>query len=366
MKYKVFLMTGVIIGSVMHMPAIAQETSGEMPFNMQSPESHSASSSAFPTKPLNSDGDNDEPLVDDGKDGVDDTKDSVDPNKPLTLPSLTGNGVNKPLVAPTQTKAADLEDAEFNAALKAVAPLNDGMIREYRTIQKKHAESGTEYVGPQNKMISRSISLSLDAGEEPPMIHLAAGLASALTFSDRTGAQWPVLSVTTGNPDQFKVIEADEKGRGNMLVISPTTAAGTSNLVVMLVGLPVPVIFNIETSHGNIDGRLDVSIRKNGPNAHVDMAEGSSLEPTNDGDVQGFVDGLPPKGAKKLPSSDSDVEAWHYRDNMFIRTHYTLLSPAYIGKASSVSGEHVYTLSRNAPVILVEQDGRVREITFGH
>ena len=97
-------------------------------------------------------------------------------------------------------------------------------------------------------------------------------------------------------------------------------------------------------------------IRSRGPNARDDIVGATALEPTNDSTVQGFLDGLPPKGAISYSTTDHDVEVWKFQDLVYVRTPLTLLSPAYIGKASNVSGVNVYTLN-DAVSLNLSQDG---------
>ena len=341
--------------------AFAQEKPTEMPFNMVSVSKASNLPVSTPSP--------DKPILPSKLPTSDANASNEKISGGLALPPLAGFGssLNKPDKTNEPKKIPEgvgLQEQEMKEAIKVLEPVNSTMIEEFRKVQQDNSEAQTRPVGEANNMVSRSLSMDLRAGSKPPTIHLATGMATALTFSGLTGAQWPVLSVTTGNPTMYTPIEAGEKGKGNMVVISPLTAAGKSNLVVTLLNLPVPLIFNLETGHGNVDGRLDINIKKMGPNDHVDMAQGSTLGATNDETVQNFIDGLPPKGAKKLPSSDADVEAWKYNNLLYIRTPYAILSPAYIGKANNISGDNVYTMSGNTPIILVEQDGRMREVTL--
>src|SRR5690606_8094639 len=139
------------------------------------------------------------------------------------------------------------------------------------------------------------------------------GNATTLTFSDLTGAPWPVMSVTVGNPTAYQANEAGEKGSTNMVVVSPlTNHAQANNLVVTLLGHPVPIIFTLETGKAEVDYRLDISIQHRGPNAAYDIVASTSLPPTNDAAVQGFLDGVAPKGARKVATSSRDVEAWRF------------------------------------------------------
>jgi intracellular multiplication protein IcmK len=200
--------------------------------------------------------------------------------------------------------------------------------------------------------------LSLRAGEVAPTLHLAPGNATVLTFYDETGAAWPVMSVTVGNPTAYSAQEAGDKGKTNMVVISPISNFADANLVVTLVDYPVPVLFSLVTGDGTVDYRLDVGITSRGPNAQYDIAQGSDLEPTNDPTMQSFVDGLPPKGSVKIDTTNPDVEAWRLGDMDYIRTPLELLSPAFIGRQMHPSGIKVYSIT-DTPVLMFSQDGRM-------
>ncbi len=251
-------------------------------------------------------------------------------------------------------------DLAFEAALRETAPLSDKEIHDYRSKAINLQRMQEAPVG-NPRPSSRSVVLSLQAGEKAPSLSLAPGNATVLTFYDQTGAAWPVESVTVGNPTAYNAQEAGEKGKTNMVVISPLSNFASANLVVTLVGYPVPVLFSLQTGSGRVDYRLDVEITARGPNAHYDMTESSSLQPTNDPTVQSFIDDVAPKGAVKVTTTNSDVEAWRYKDMLYVRTTMELLSPAYIGRAHHPSGVNVFTLA-DAPVLMFEQDGRMEMV----
>ena len=255
-------------------------------------------------------------------------------------------------------------DLVFQQALGITLPLTNGMTRTTRRAldADEHARSGSPS-GASPHPQSRSISLSLRPGERAPVVHLAPGNASTLTFSDQTGAAWPVNSVTVGNPQAYAVQEAGEKGKTNMVVISPLSNYGAANLVVTLAGLSVPVMLSLDTGRGSVDYWLAVGVPGRGPNAQYDVTAGSSLAPTNDATVQGFLDGIAPRGARKVKTSNRDVEAWRFQDMVYVRSPLELVSPAYVARAHHVSGVNVYTMA-DAPVVLFSQDGRLSSVNI--
>lgn len=255
-------------------------------------------------------------------------------------------------------------DLSLQRAMGQIMPLTNEMVRTTRKAVDEQQKVISEPPSGHNaNPISRSITLTLRPGETPPIVNLTAGNATVVTFSDQTGAPWPVTSVAIGNPQQYSVQEAGDKGKTNMIVVSPLTNYGRANLITTLVNMPVPVAFTLTTGNEKVDYRLDVSVPGRGPNAQYDIAGTTSLAPTNDDVVQSFLDGVNPKGARKLKASYRDIEAWQFHDMIYIRTPLELLSPAYIARARNVSGINVYTLTE-APVIIVSLDGRMSSVTI--
>jgi len=263
-----------------------------------------------------------------------------------------------PIPSPPPSEA----DIAFQKAFGQIMPLTNGMTQRVRKEEDEQQKIiSMPASGKLATPVSRSISLTLHPGEKPPVVHLSSGNATVLTFSDQTGASWPVTSVAVGNPQEYAAQEAGDKGKTNMIVVSPLTNYGAANLIVTLANMPVPVAFSLETGGDAVDYRLDVGVPGRGPNAQYDIAGITSLAPTNDSVVQAFLDGISPRGAIKLKTSRNDIEAWKFKDMVYIRTQCELLSPAYIGRARNVSGINVYTMA-SAPVLIVSLDGRMSSV----
>jgi len=243
-------------------------------------------------------------------------------------------------------------DLAFQQALQSLMPMTPEQVRQYKQIVDKTQSEIAAPVGAPPKPVSRSVTLSLKPGEQSPKLRLYPGNATTITFSDISGAPWPVMSVTVGNPTAYQAGEAGEKGKTNIVVISPlTNHAQANNLVVTLKDNPVPLTFSLETGTSEVDYRVDVGLQTRGPNAAYDIVSTSSLPPTGDAT------------AKKVGTSSRIVEAWRYNDMVYVRTPLEVLSPAYVGRARNVSGVNVYTMI-DSPVVLVSQDGRMASVTI--
>lgn len=253
-------------------------------------------------------------------------------------------------------------DASLDAVIQQLLPpLNADQTLKLR-LQLDERRKAQERPLTIARPASRSLGIALKPGEVAPTLRLSPGNASVITFSDQTGAQWPVQSVTVGNAVIYNAQQAGEQGKTNIVVVSPLSREGRSNLVVTLVGYPVPAIFTLETGSGDVDYRLDINIQARGPNAVYDIIGGTILPPTNDPAVQAVLDGTPPRGARKVHTSSRDVEAWRYQDMLFVRTQLELLSPAYVARAHNISGINVYTMI-DAPSLIVSQEGRMASVT---
>jgi intracellular multiplication protein IcmK len=254
------------------------------------------------------------------------------------------------------------EDLAFQMSAQHMFPMSPDQIRAFRDMLSQQREATDPPLG-NLKEVTRSIDLTLKPGEKVPTIRLAGSHVSTVTFSDITGREWPVLTVTSGNPSLFTAQPAGKPGETNIVVVSPLMRTGQSNLVVTLVGHPVPIVLTLKSGEQEIDSRLDVRLESRGPNASFDIVNQSALPPTNDSRMQDFLDGVPPQGAKSIPTSSREVEAWRLEDMVYIRTKMDVLSPAYIGKSSNISGFNVFSMAES-PVIIVSKDGRMTAVSL--
>lgn len=284
---------------------------------------------------------------------------SFDPAAAAQLMVPAPQAATQPVIQPQKTP----EMLAYEAALRSLLPLSPDQIQQFKGTLDDTRQAVAKTVGPPPKPVSRSITLTLKPGERSPNVRLFAGNATTLTFYDDTGAAWPVQSVTVGNPNAYQAGTAGEQGKSNMVVVSPLTHhANANNLVVTLVDHPVPIIMTLETGAQEVDYRLDIGIKGKGPMSVPEIISHTTLPATNDSTFQKFLDDSIPDGARKMKTSNRDVDAWTYNDLVYVRSHLKLLSPAYIGSVRNVSGTSVYQLV-DAPVLLFSQDGRMISVS---
>ncbi len=251
-------------------------------------------------------------------------------------------------------------DAQFQRALREALPMSPDEVTRYRRESEGVRRATVAPLGAV-RPVTRSIRLSLKPGEQTPVVHVKPGSVSSLTFSDITGAPWPVLSVVTGNPSAYVAQSAGEEGKTNIIVVSAIQDYYPSNMLVTLVGHPVPVSIALSPEGNDLDYRVDVAVMNRGPNASQDVVGVSNMAPTNDLTMVKFLDGVPPDGARRMGTTSSEVEAWKFEDVLYIRTRGDVLSPAYTARTSNVSGVHVFTMAES-PVVIVSTDGRLANV----
>ncbi|WP_315923057.1 DotH/IcmK family type IV secretion protein [Mesorhizobium sp. SP-1A] len=276
---------------------------------------------------------------------------------PASFPQSSGASAAAPTpVVGSPIENVDPSDATFQEALKHLAPLTPGQIKQMRQVLDGVDKATGMPLSPINP-ITRSIKVSLKSGERPASLKVSPGWVSTLTFSDVTGQPWPVLSIVNGNPDAYHVQKSVGDESTNIVTISSKQAYVPTNIAINLAGAKVPVVMTLSPSAGEVDFRVDAQMDQRGPNAAYDTVGGSSLAPTNDSVMLGFLDGVPPEGARKLKTTDRDVQAWRYDDMLYVRTSKPILSPAFVAKQQNASGVHVFVL-KEAPVLIVSDAGR--------
>jgi intracellular multiplication protein IcmK len=275
--------------------------------------------------------------------------------QPMLPPEQVGQAYPDPYGQPPQDPNAD-----FNRAMQETFPMSPDQIREYRQLQEQTNRAMVQPVAP-GRPVSRSLRLSLRPGEVTPVLRVQPGVVSTLTFSDGTGQPWPVMSVVTGNPQAYVAQSAGPEGKSNIIVMSTIQPWMPSNVVVTLMGYPVPITMMLQQGSPETDYRVDVQLSSRGPNALAESPGAVSLAATDDSTMMSFGDGVAPPDSRKLRTNSPDVDVWMHGDLMYVRTPGEIVSPRYVGRSSNVSGVNVFSLP-DSPVLLVSRGGQLTSI----
>jgi intracellular multiplication protein IcmK len=255
---------------------------------------------------------------------------------------------------------------KFDESKTELLPLTPEQIKSY---QKRLQETEKAIrVTPPPKIISLTKRISLTPGSEIPKVNMAPGYVTSLVFYDVTGAPWPVTSQTSGNNDFFQVTRP-EVLPGNLLVISPKTNHASTNLVLTLTGHDLPVTLQLKTvDHAKdweTEGLIAFQIDQRGPNAFSPQV-GETIKSSASQTIMSFVDNIPPKDAKILIADPeyTGLSAWMFKEKIYVRTHHSLLWPAWDQTASGAGGRlKVYSLPL-VPSIMISIDGATQYVSL--
>lgn len=253
----------------------------------------------------------------------------------------------------------DARNDAFNSIANQAFPLTPDQIQTLNNMldATQRAQAAAPNESPPQPT-STSLMVNLSPGSTPPVIRLTRGFVSSLVFIDSTGAPWPIESYDIGNPNAFN-ITWDKKS--NTLMVQARAAYTYGNLAVKLAMLNTPVMLTLVPGQKVVDYRVDLRIQGLGPNAQPGM-QGSGLPDQADPTLLNVLDGVPPNGAKRLSVSSNVVQVWVVGNNtMYVRTAFTLLSPAWLSKMSSADGMNAYQL-QVTPMLLLSRYGKVLQI----
>lgn len=227
--------------------------------------------------------------------------------------------------------------------------LSPQQIKELKAFWlQREKEKASPYATPA-KPVTRTLQLNLDPGVSPPVLRLSMGQQTSVVFSDYNGQPWFIKNVSV-NRDSFDDGRQDLGQNGqatanidptSILSLTPKSAAAYGNITVTLKGLSTPIIFILTTGQPEVDMRIDAKVP--GRNPDTTASVNVLTMPVIDGELTYFLDGVPPKEARRLKVSGmAGVDAWLFQQNLYVRAKATAQYPAYTNSARSTSGTSVY------------------------
>jgi len=249
----------------------------------------------------------------------------------------------------------EINKKSFDALKQNAFPLTPEQIQTLRNMldDTQRATAAEPYDNPPEP-VSSSLMVNLAPGSTPPAIRLYRGFVSSLVFVDVTGAPWPIVAYDLGNPGAFN-IAWDTKD--NILMVQAQSSYNYGNLAIKLKDLDTPVTLTLVPGQRAVDYRVDLRIMARGPNAKPSYS-GTSINVSGTNPILlNILDAVPPPGAKTLDVPDATAQAWLYDNKVYLRTEYTLLSPAWIAKLSSADGMNAYELIKT-PLVLLSRHGK--------
>jgi intracellular multiplication protein IcmK len=208
-----------------------------------------------------------------------------------------------------------------------------------------------------------SASVDLSPGSALPIARTLPGEMTTLVFVDATGAPWPLAAAPRVSDARY--FEVEWLQGTPAVVISALSAYEDGNVTVFLSGLATPIVIKLSTGEPDskdrsrvVDYRLDLRVPGRGPNATAPFL-GPGKIALYDDVMQAFLDGLPPKDAKRVQThggAAARTQIWQYGDAMFVRTAYDIQT-AFDQSMASGDGTRVYRLAPT-PYVTLSDMGR--------
>lgn len=282
-----------------------------------------------------------------------------------TIPAnMQAPGLDLP-VDETLPAAEDLNSPEtqeklrkeaFDAAVTGLMPMQPPEIRRVLEVYDETQQAVETPVYPYPKPEMSFTTISLDPGKPPVTIRTAVGHVTTLNIVDASGQPWPIQDISwAGN---FEVLQPESGS--HILRITPMAEFAFGNVSMRLLDLNTPVILSMKTVRDAVQVRVDLQIPELGPKGVAQIIEQPILTTAGSGALSSILEGVMPPDAQKLQVSgvDGRTSAYTYNGQTYVRTPYTLLSPAWSSSVKSADGTNVYALNF-APVLLLSDKGQM-------
>ncbi len=257
-----------------------------------------------------------------------------------TSPNGKAPSGNDPLPPP--------QSALYNRAVESEIPLSPNEVRQ---LLGRKNELDQAVSAPQMAVVPKISALTVDLapGASLPLIRTAVNYPSSITFIDSTGAPWKLgAAPITGNPNGFTSYWLPNSP---VLVVYANKPYQSGNITVYLEGLAVPIILTVSSGESDttaktwaVDSRLDLRVPRRGPGAVAGAAPESRIG-LHDSTLQAFLDGVPPKEARRLKTSGDvpETTVWQLGDDLYIRSRADIRDE-FEATLSSADGTHLWKM----------------------
>ena len=266
-----------------------------------------------------------------------------------------------------------LPDADAARQGRAALPFTPGQIEALGRILRETQQATARGAGaPPQGRIRR---VRLDDGEIPgtsvPEIALRRGHVTAVSFTDSTGAPWPIEEALVDRRFLPPGAESGAEGSGSgpmashLLYLAPAAAFLAGNAVVKLQGLAEPVVASLRGTGADADFRVEIRLGVPGPNADPGALAQPAAFHAGDAVLLGLLGGAVPPDAERLAVEGGGAgdRAWRRGGDLLLLTRAHLLSPGPLAAERGPGGRWAYRLA-DTPLVLVSDGGREKRIAL--
>ena len=210
--------------------------------------------------------------------------------------------------------------------------------------------------------------IRLDAAGGIPQVALRRGYTTVVSFTDATGAPWPIEEALVdrrflppGRPagPEERAREEEGSASAHLLYLAPSAAYLAGNAAVKLAGLADPVVASLRETGADADFRVEIRLGIPGPNADPGMLAAPRGFHAGDALLLDLLGGRVPADAERLAVGGGGAgdRAWRRGGDLLLVTHAHLLSPGPLAAERGPGGRWAYRLP-HTPLVLVSAEGR--------
>lgn len=242
---------------------------------------------------------------------------------------------------------------------------------------------------------ARTIKIADPTKRAPEKITLSIGVVSPITFLDKAGKPWPIVSIAydqrtfavdgagCGGAQQGQQGQA-AAGRPTTINVMPCRWQTFGTISANLEGLAAPIVLVAQSGFSQATIDLPVTVRITGASpeteARAKAAEAEarakalqraySAAPATprgiDPELDSFLTGVPPAGAESVRTDMPSVSAWLYHGKLYLKGPISVISPEFDAMGAGTDGQYVWRFARPiARVRVVADEGGERALIIG-
>lgn len=211
---------------------------------------------------------------------------------------------------------------------------------------------------------TRRIRAAEGGSSDIPAIFVRRGYTTAISFTDITGAPWPIEEILVDRRFLPADDAVDAVRGSHLLYVSPRQPWLHGNAVVKLARLADPLVMTLGDDGENADFRVDIRLARAGPNADPAALTRPETFRAGDPHLAGLLSGVVPPGAERLEVAGGGEgdRAWRFGDDLLLVTPLVVLSPG--PWAAERSGRRWAYRLPDTPFALATMDGRETRLAF--
>ena len=261
-----------------------------------------------------------------------------------------------------------LSDEEAARQGRAALPFTREQIETLGRLLRETQEATARGAGEPPRGRVRRVRLDGADGGSIPGIALRRGYVTAVSFTDSTGAPWPIEEALVDRrflPPDPQGGGEEESGRSHLLYLAPAEAYLSGNAVVKLAGLAEPVAVSLRGTGADADFRVEIRLAVPGPNADPGVLAWPRGFHAGDPVLLGLLGGAEPADAERLAVEGGAAadRAWRSGGDLLLLTRAHLLSPGPLAAERGPGGRWAYRLA-DTPLVLVSEGGREKRIAL--